>query len=273
MSTESFKAILEKTQRVEGMTTPFSIAVIDVLLSFQKKQKIAGHILEFGVYKGKSAILLREHLGINESLVLVDIEKYIDDSTLQLLGPETKFILGASKDLKNSAINFESLIKKIRFLHIDSSHAYRTTIDELRLTESLLSPDGILCMDDFTNLNYSQILPALYKYLYTEKTDLTVFLVTNEKAYLCRRAYFDLYANYVLREIVAEVSQSANQPMAIARTDMDIEYAAFYLRPKLEYEPSEFYGNNIYGDMYINASPRDMLFAIPRKFKWRLFSS
>ncbi len=60
----------------------------------------------------------------------------------------------------------------------------------------MLSPDGILCLDDYTNLNYSQILAATFKYLFTRRTDLAIFLVTNEKAYLCRRRQFALSADF-----------------------------------------------------------------------------
>src|SRR5262249_19718411 len=153
-----------------------------------------------------------------------------------------EFVLSASEDFAQRFTDFVSLKGRVRFLHIDSSHAYRTTLNEMALADELLSSDGIVCLDDFTNLNYSQILPALYKYLYTTRTDLTVFLVTDEKGYLCRRPFFERYAGLVLSRMIQEMTARGSEPVCLARTDADPEYRAFYLRKRLSPEEGPFYG-------------------------------
>jgi hypothetical protein len=137
-------------------------------------------------------------------------------------------------------------------MHIDSGHGYRTTFEEMKLADKLLCEGGIACLDDFTNLNYSQVLPAIFKYLFTTGTDLTVFLVTNEKAYLCRRAWFDRYATFVLDGLLDAMARRGNPAVTIARTDSDPEYRAFYLRPRAQGE-TEKYGESIYRQFYRSA--------------------
>ena len=87
--------------------------------------------------------------------------------------------MGASETFSTKYPEAKAFNSAVRFLHIDSSHSYRTTLAEMKLADRLLTPSGVACLDDFTNLNYSQILPAMFKHLYTERTDLAVFLVTN----------------------------------------------------------------------------------------------
>jgi len=66
------------------------------------------------------------------------------------------------------------------------------------MADALLAPRGIIAMDDYANLNYSQNIAAIFKYFYSSGTDLRIFLATNEKAYLCREADWAFYAGFVL---------------------------------------------------------------------------
>jgi len=117
----------------------------------------------------------------------------------------------------------------------------------MALADFMLSPDGILCLDDYTNLNYSQILAATFKYLFTRRTDLAIFLVTNEKAYLCRRRQFPVYADFVLRSMLAQMK---DRGLGNLCTDDTPSYGAFYLRPKLASGADDFSGTEIYGQFY-----------------------
>ncbi|MDA9492011.1 hypothetical protein XI08_23765 [Bradyrhizobium sp. CCBAU 11361] len=106
-----------------------------------------------------------------------------------------------------------------RFCHIDASHQFEPTLHELALADYMLSPQGVVCLDDYTNLNYSQILAATFKYLFTRRTDLTMFMVTNEKAYLWRRKMFPIYAEFVLHRAISEMAKRGIDDVCIARTD------------------------------------------------------
>jgi hypothetical protein len=235
---------------MDGMLSRFSMQVMDCVLTFQEESKVSGHVVEFGVYKCKSAALLSAHVTVPERLILVDVDKKFSEETLGRLLVRPEFVLASSEDFSEKFPGYRHLRSSVRFLHIDSSHTFRTTFAELRLADELLSRNGIVCMDDYTNLNYSQILPAIYKYLFTRRTDLTVFLVTDEKCYLCRREFFDQYAGFVLQKILPALANRGNSSVAIARTDRDDEYKAFYVRSKETPDEGDHYGEEIYGQFY-----------------------
>jgi hypothetical protein len=98
--------------------------------------------------------------------------------------------------------------------------------------------------------NISQILAATFKYLFTRRTDLAIFLVTTKRPYLCRRRQFALYADFMLRSMLAQMKDRGLGNLCVARTDDTPSYAAFYLRPKLASETDDFYGTEIYGQFY-----------------------
>jgi hypothetical protein len=220
------------------------------MLSYQDELNISGHVVEFGVYKCKSAALLSAHVTPPERLILVDVEKQFTDDTLGRLLVRPEFVTGRSEDFARTFSGYQQLCSAVRFLHVDSSHTFRTTFAEMQLADELLSPSGIVCMDDYTNLNYSQILPAIYKYLFTKRTDLTVFLVTDEKCYICRKAFFERYAGFVLEKILPALARRGNSSVSIARTDRDAEYKAFYVRAKVTPDEGDRYGEQIYGHFY-----------------------
>jgi hypothetical protein len=227
---------------IEGMLSDFSMGVLDSVLSFQNHQGVSGHILEIGVYKGRSAAFLAARAQSTHRLILLDIDcARIEVHKLQTLSSTSVELCQASSDQLLSLGDYETMKSSFRFVHVDSSHGYRATLNELAICDELLAPRGIAVLDDYTNLNYSQILAATFKYLYTTKTDLTPFLVTEEKAYLCRKGEFDFYGEYILRDILAEMKFRGLGDNGLARTESDDEYKAFFLRPLLPGEKGPYY--------------------------------
>jgi hypothetical protein len=246
-ATERFKTTFQAVERIEGMLSPFSLAVMDMLLSLQVAN---GDLLEIGTYRGKCAALLGAHLRPGETLTLVDIENYLDPASIEPFKAKTNFILTSSEHLKTAMPRYSARRGTFRFIHIDATHGYSETFTELAMADELLAPGGIIAMDDFTNLNYSQNIAAIFKYLYTAHTDLMLFLVTDEKGYLCRRRDFNHFAGEVLKKSIAEM-ESRGIEATLARTGFTQEYRAFYLRRRGDgeagfYSP-EAYRNQILG--------------------------
>lgn len=233
---------------IEGMLSPFSMAAMDSVLAFQAETGIGGDIVELGVLRGKSAAILAGRLSGSESLHLYDIADYFDRVSLAATGANISYNVASTLDMRKR--HFRDRRRAIRFCHIDASHMFEPTMHELALADYMLAEDGVLCLDDYTNLNYSQILAATFKYLFTKSTDLTMFMVTDEKAYLCRRSKFALYAGLVLNSILARMAERGISNVAIARTDDTPSYGAFYLRPKIQGETDDFYGAELYRHFY-----------------------
>ena len=240
-----FQESADAVQRIEGMLSPFSIAVMDMMLSFQESLPAKGDILEIGTYKGKSAALLGRHLRDGEQLVLVDIADHLDPAAIEPFKGKTDFILSDSSALRKSLPRYSDRHRTFRFIHIDASHGYEETFRELELANELLAPLGIISLDDFTNLNYSQNIAAIFKYLYTGGSDLVMLLTTNEKGYLCRKAEFDRFADFILQRSIAEL-KSRSTVALLARTAYGPEYKAFYLRDRNPGETGSFYGKEFY---------------------------
>ncbi|MEO3470746.1 class I SAM-dependent methyltransferase [Roseomonas sp. CAU 1739] len=234
---------------IDGMMSDFSMQVMDAVLTHQAARGLTGHVLEFGVWKGRSASILSAHIRDGERFILCDVGQYLTEQVLAKFYARPEFVQAGSSEF-TTYVDVAPLRGSVRFAHVDSSHAYRDTLAEMALVDEILAPDGVACFDDFTNLNYAQILPAMFKYLFTTGTDLTFFLVTNDKGYLCRRPSFEAYATFVLRQLIDEMRMRGNADAMIARTDMDPEYRAFYLRPRGEGETGDHYGPSLYAANY-----------------------
>jgi len=256
---------------IEGMLSPFSMAVMDSLLAFQRERGTTGDMLEMGVYHGKSAAILAGRLSPAERLHLYDIANYFDRDALAKTGARISFNVSDTRHLKKR--HFRDLKRAVRFCHVDASHMFEPTMHEMAIADFLLSDEGILCLDDYTNLNYSQILAAAFKYLFTKRTNLVMFLVTDEKAYLCRRSSFPRYARFVLDDIIKQMDERGVRGTCLARTDDTPEYGAFYLRNKNPNEADDFYGGETYRHFYQirdHSSPRSRVKKTVRKVLARL---
>ena len=240
-----FQHLATQAEKIEGMLSAFSMAAVDMMLSFQEGLGAKGSILEIGTYRGKSAVILGAHLRDAERLVLVDINDYLDRAAIDPIKDATDFIVAPSEKLRSALPGYRTRRGSFRFIHIDASHGYEETFQELGMADELLAPLGIIALDDFTNLNYSQNIAAIFKYLFTTDTKLTPLVVTDEKAYLCRREEFDLFAPLVLNTALAEMKSRGIDPV-LARTSFGAEYKAFYLRGRLPEEEGGFYGESIY---------------------------
>lgn len=242
---ERFIEARDAAHPIEGMFTDFSMAVVDSLLSLQEEAGVAGNMLEFGVYKGRSAALLGRRLAGAERLVLVDINDYLERAAIAPFRKAVDFLITPTENFKTAFAEYERQRHAFRFIHIDASHDYRATFNELEMADALLGDRGIIAMDDFVNLNYSQNLAAIFKYLHTAPTDLVIFLVTNEKGYLCRRAAFAFYAGFVLERLIAEMGSREIDEFVLARTDVDPDYGAIYARGREPGETGHHYGLDV----------------------------
>lgn len=248
---EAFAATARAANAVEGMFTPMAMSVIDSLLSFQGEAGITGNFLEFGVFRGRSAVLMGRHLGGQERLVLVDIADYLDRDALAPFRDQIDFILTPTENFRACYPAYGRNAHTFRFIHIDASHAYRATFHELEMADQLLTKQGgIIALDDFANLNYSQNISAIFKYLHTTQTDLTMFLVTDEKAYLCRRRDRGFFAAFVLDRLLAEMEARDIPDRVLSRTETDIDHNTFYVRDRLPKELGNYYAISVYEDSY-----------------------
>ncbi len=70
-------------------------------------------------------------------------------------------------------------------------------------------------------------------------------LVTNEKAYLCRKEAFAFYAGFILERLIGEMVSRDVEDCMLARTDVDPDYRAIYARNRSPGEEGHYYGLNV----------------------------
>jgi len=220
----AFKKVQSKFQ---GYFYDDSAALWDALLEFQTTQSIKGHMMEIGVFKGRSALMSSLHLRNDEKFLLVDIE-YMDEARSNLdpfLGHRACFLKKHSHDLQDSDLT--GFRHACRWVHIDGDHTGEAVMNDIALGETLLSPDGVLILDDFYNPMFPQLTEAVYSYLATNKYKLSMFLCGWNKAYLTRPTYARFYRKMIQQHLAKALHEREIHEFTIHKSAPLDECTAF----------------------------------------------
>jgi hypothetical protein len=226
------------------MLSDFSIAVVDSLLQLQDEEGMSGNLLELGCYKGKTALLLGLHLSDGEYVDLVDIYDQLERKILE--DNNIKFYMQTA-NTENRQKNLKLKRKGYRFIHCDTSHTYANTLADLNLSRKLVSDKGVICVDDFANLNYPGVIPAVYRFLFKRKK-FVMFLMTEEKAYICHKSQSKMYNDYVINKLPSELLNRGYK-VTLARTDNSIFSSTIYIRGTMAGE-SDYYSGEVFSDLF-----------------------
>lgn len=235
-------------ESIEGMMSRPSMAVFYALLDLQLRTGVKGDIIEFGVYKGRSAATLLHGLRDDEKAYLVDINPRHEVEKLTSINPNFEFIHGKSEAIAKTTLQ-DQIPARIRFSHHDASHFFDNVSGELAFIEPKLVDDPIVVLDDFGNPGYWQVVAAAFHYLYATGSDLEMFLITANKAYLCRKKHFDKYARFVLDDLPSTMAEITT-PHMVSRTDKGAKFRAFGLTPKRAPSDPDRYGIPSFGTQF-----------------------
>ena len=109
----------------------------------------------------------------------MDIKDYLDRRAIEPFQDAVHYFVQSTAEFRKDV--GARLGREFRFIDIDASHDDPATLAELDMAHALLAPRGVIAMDDYANLNYSQNIAAIFKYLYTSGTNLRIFLASNER--------------------------------------------------------------------------------------------
>ena len=233
----------------DGMMQTLSIALFEGFLQFQAEQNITGDMIEFGVYRGKSASVIMRHLNDGEEMFLVDIADYPELDKLSKVSTSFKFLKGKSESLLQEQDFLDQIPAQVRFSHHDASHSYINVMSEMEAMAGRIAPRGLMVLDDYGNPSYMQVVAASFHYLAREDSPVEVLLYSNNKAYLCRKEDFDFYAKFLVEDLLGRV-QGVGHNCYITRTEDNPGYRGFSLFPKAKPDAPDRYGEHIYGDRY-----------------------
>ena len=103
----------------------------------------------------------------------------------------------------------------------------------------MLADFGIIAVDDFHSDGlFPQISAAVYKYLFSGVSDLCIFLVGFNKAYLCRNCAKKYFMEFSRKRLLPEL-ENLGQKVSLVKTDRNDAFDAFSI--------TSFFENRLYG--------------------------
>jgi Methyltransferase domain len=229
-------AIIERQRNIDGYFLDESAAIWCFLLQEQQATwswdgLMSGDYLEIGVFKGKSASVLAGYAqAFGNSIAVVDpIILPETRATLDAIGARVEYLPIRSESLMTheySRLHYRS----VAFAHIDGMHRFAAVQSDLRTCEDMLSDFGVIAIDDFHTDLYPQIPAAVYRYLYSGLSDLSIFLVGFNKVYLCRNV-----AKWFFKKVVHEraltVLKDLGYTVSLVKTDRNDAFDAYSVTP------------------------------------------
>jgi predicted O-methyltransferase YrrM len=220
---------------IEGWFWPDSIAIWDSLLSFQKSSGKTGNFFEIGVYRGKSAALSTLHAREDETCVLLDPH----------ISPECKQTINSikPKNVIYAEIRSTDLLRSsglppdtgnCRWIHIDGEHTGMAVLNDMTVANLLLNEDGVVVIDDFFNPQYPQITSAVFDWINQNARQMVMFLVGNNKCYLCRPRSAQSYLTYVKQSLYEDMAARNRPDVSVWKSTVPSDMNTFGLTDRFE---------------------------------------
>jgi len=229
----SFLKIKPILDEIHGWCLPEALATWDSLLSFQKSLSITGNILEIGVWRGKTAALMLNHLNTQqEKIYLVDINLQMDElkKNLSLVSnDQDNIVYHQASSFGLEHINFPA--NSCKWIHIDGKHTGEAVYNDLKAADKFLSYNGIVCIDDFFEHQYPQITQAVFRYLDKNPYSFGMFLCGFKKAYLARIEYIENYLTHCHKGLLQDL-EARNASVTISKTTYIADLNCFSMVPR-----------------------------------------
>ena len=183
---------LRNENDLEGWFFPADMFSLTVLDEFHSKNNIKGHIVEIGVYKGKSLSFLSHFIKDTENLYGYDKfpEDFYESTKLALenYGANVKYelIKADTSELNNDDIKAKIDGKGIRILHIDAGHEYHEVFYSLLSFSPYVIDTGVIVIDDYQDPEFPGIEAAVLDFCEIDRPRRFVpFFSGANKIYLC----------------------------------------------------------------------------------------
>lgn len=231
-----FVEYLSGCGNAEGWFMVESAAIWDSLLDFQAQRGWGGHLLEIGVYKGKSAALIAKRSAADEEVWLVDrflrhadvqrtLSQVVDPNSTRLhYENEDSFQLRRHPQLADKFGQF-------RFVHIDGEHSSAAIQEDLATAHAFGSREVLVAVDDIFNFTYPQLTDSLFRYVREHPDQFSLILVGYNKAYLARPYFAREYLQYCRDALIPRMERIGLNPQ-LTKTSYAAEFSAFGIGPR-----------------------------------------
>lgn len=236
-ATARFADHLELHHKIEGWFLVEAAALWDSLLSFQEDNGVSGHLLEIGVWKGKSATLMALHANTaKEICVLVD--KDLNRGAVENALEQVYSNLNDSfqlREMDSRALAIDPIMaegfESFRWIHIDGEHTARAITNDLSIANTLLSDDGIVVVDDYFNWLYPQVTEATMRYVREHPDEFALFVCGYNKAYLARPHHVHKVLQFCATELCGEM-EARGVESTLAKSTLPAEMNTFGIGPR-----------------------------------------
>jgi hypothetical protein len=230
------EAVLATQRGIDGMLMEVSAATWCILLESQHASwawsgvKSADY-LEIGTFKGKAASILAHFSeAYGNTLTIVDPEVRPEArENLAAVSSRVSYMETFSERLYHSDYH-RANIRNLAWSHVDGMHSYAAILSDLKVCEEMTAEYGIVCIDDFHTDLYPQIPAATYRYLHSGQSDLSIFLVGFNKAYLCRNTAKPYFMRCVEDNLAYSLDQLGHR-VTLVKTDRNDGFDAFAIAP------------------------------------------
>lgn len=214
----------------EGWYNIQDVMTCDVLLDVQRRWHLRGHLLEIGVYKGKSAAHWSLYARPDETLTLIDFSL---DETIQarvgLAHPQNNCLKCQwTQDIARDDPLFQQS-GQYRWLHIDGGHTGEDVTRDINLVKDLASPDALIVIDDFFSPRYPQITWAIIAWLQANAAQFKPLLLTQQKLFICRAPAAPRYLRFIKDELATALEQRGADVFSIFKTTLPQDLNVFSL--------------------------------------------
>jgi hypothetical protein len=196
VSLEQFLADLDA---IPGWISPLDAHLIVAFDRLQRTVGTRGDLLEIGVYRGRSAVLLGYLLGSGERFVACDVfeamppdepnqeeqahwyggltRQLFEDTYRRYHSVAPTIVAAPSVDLRRHLGGQP----RFRMIHVDASHTYDNVRADLATARALLVDGGIVVLDDYRTLHSPGVAAAIWRDV--AETGLRPICVTSTKMY------------------------------------------------------------------------------------------
>lgn len=243
------RELIDQFETVPGMMSRLAGNAFASVLARQNAAEIGG-LVEFGVFKGRSAFLLHAFRQPSETLYLVDTK--LTQETRERFGsdPASKLFEMDSKVFYAERSGGEGIRGKCRLVHVDGSHTFDNVSGDMLAGEGLLMENGLVILDDFQNPNYPQVQAAFFNYLIERKSALRPFLIGANKCFICFEKAHPFWLQYAMTQFLEDM-RALGAELQLSKTDRHAAFDVVTFRGRKPDEDS-IYGRNLYGGYFDN---------------------
>jgi hypothetical protein len=200
--------------QVVGMSSQFAAAVVTRIMALQNDMGIGGPIAEIGTFEGRFFIAMAHALKPGEVALGMDLFDWPNPQIIDRFEancakhgvPQDRRITWKVDSRETTA---ETLLQKLggkrpRVFHVDGEHSRHALKRDLALAANVISPDGIIVLDDMLHPGYPTLMVTVFEFLEANQDFCVLAVIDREsitgatKFVLCRKAMFKAYEDKML---------------------------------------------------------------------------